>query len=150
MNQQNTLTLHRIFNAPPERVFRAFTDADALSKWLAPHGFTAKINAFEPKEGGAYDIVFTNFGNGERYHFKGEYVEILPNKKIRYTDQLCDEHDDMNGLITEKTIEIKPSFMGTEVNITQTGLLKVQPMEACYLDWQQSLYLLERLISVEH
>lgn len=150
MDKQDTLTLHRIFNAPPERVFRAFTDADALSKWLAPNGFTAKINAFEPFEGGVYDIIFTNFGNGESYHFKGKYVEIQPNQKIRYTDQLCDDDYASHGPITEKIIEIKPTFMGTEVNITQTGLLQIQPMEACYLDWQQSLYLLERLVNVAH
>ena len=150
MDNNSTLKLHRIFNAPPERVFRAFIDVNALSKWLAPNGFTATVHQHDPVQGGQYNITLTNFGNGDRYRFKGQYLEIKPNEMIRYTDQLCDEDDEVSGSITEKTIEIKPTFMGTEVNITQTGLLKIQPMEACYLDWQQSLYLLERLVNIEH
>ena len=150
MDNKQTLTLHRIFHAPPERVFRAFTDAAALCKWLAPNGYTAKINQFEPIDGGQYSITLTNFSNGDIFHFKGQYVEILPNRKIRYTDQLCDEDKEISGSITEKTIEITPSFMGTEVHITQTGLLEVQPREACYLDWQQSLHLLGCLINPEY
>ena len=148
--KENVLTLHRIFNAPAECIFNAFLDADALAKWLAPHGYTATINHLEPYEGGHYDITLTHFRSGRRYRFKGQYLEIKPNEFIRYTDQLCDDEDEAKGAMTEKMIELKPSFLGTELNITQTGLLEFQPKEVCYLDWQQSLYLLENLIGSDH
>ena len=146
MIKDNILTLHRIFNAPSECIFRAFLDANALVKWLAPNGYTATIHQFEPVEGGHYNITLTNFRSGECYRFKGQYLEIKPNQFIRYTDQLCDEHDEVRGAMTEKLIELNPSFLGTELNITQTGLLEFQPKEVCYLDWQQSLHLLENLV----
>ena len=145
-----TLHLHRIFNAPIERVYRAFTEAEALTKWLPPNGYTAKITHFEPVADGAYEIILNNFITDEKYIFKGKYLELIPYKLIRYTDQLCDENGEVSGSITEKTIQFEASFMGTEVTIQQTGLLERQLKEACYLDWQQSLSLLALLATNEH
>lgn len=142
-----SLYLHRVFNAPPERVYRAFIEASALAKWVAPNGYTAIVHQLQAIAGGGYNITLNHFKTGENFIFKGKYLELIPCERIRYTDQLCDEEGEVSGSVTEKTIQFDASFMGTEVTIHQTGLLERQPKEACYLDWQQSLSLLELLVS---
>ena len=141
-----TVRLHRVLNAPPERVFKAFLDPDALVKWMAPHGFTAKVHHLDPQVGGSYKMSFTNFSTGHSHSFSGKYIEIVPNQLLRYTDQFDDP--DLPGEI-QMTIELKPVLVGTEVNITQAGLPDVIPVEACYLDWQESLYLFSLLVEAE-
>lgn len=141
-----TVRLHRVFNAPPERVFKAFLDPDALVKWMAPHGFTAKVHHLDPQVGGSYTMSFTNFSTGHSHSFSGKYIEIVPNQLLRYTDQFDDP--DLPGEI-QMTIELKPVLVGTEVNITQAGLPDVIPVEACYLGWQESLYLFSLLVEAE-
>ncbi|TXJ03347.1 MAG: toxin [Acinetobacter sp.] len=141
-----TVRLHRVFNAPPERVFKAFLDPDALVKWMAPHGFTAKVHHLDPQVGGSYKMSFTNFSTGHSHSFSGKYIEIVPNQLLRYTDQFDDP--DLPGEI-QMTIELKPVLVGTEVNITQAGLPDVIPVEACYLGWQESLYLFSLLVEAE-
>ncbi|MBP6352431.1 MAG: SRPBCC family protein [Acinetobacter sp.] len=141
-----TVRLHRVLNAPPERVFKAFLDPDALVKWMAPHGFTAKVHHLDPQVGGSYKMSFTNFSTGHSHSFSGKYIEIVPNQLLRYTDQFDDP--DLPGEI-QMTIELKPVLVGTEVNITQAGLPDVIPVEACYLGWQESLYLFSLLVEAE-
>ena len=141
-----TVRLHRVLNAPPERVFKAFLDPDALVKWMAPHGFTAKVHHLDPQVGGSYKMSFTNFSTGHSHSFSGKYIEIVPNQLLRYTDQFDDL--DLPGEI-QMTIELKPVLVGTEVNITQAGLPDVIPVEACYLGWQESLYLFSLLVEAE-
>ena len=141
-----TVRLHRVLNAPPERVFKAFLDPDALVKWMAPHGFTAKVHHLDPQVGGSYKMSFTNFSTGHSHSFSGKYIEIVPNQLLRYTDQFDDP--DLPGEI-QMTIELKPVLIGTEVNITQAGLPDVIPVEACYLGWQESLYLFSLLVEAE-
>ena len=141
-----TVRLHRVLNAPPERVFKAFLDPDALVKWMAPHGFTAKVHHLDPQVGGSYKMSFTNFSTGHSHSFSGKYIEIVPNQLLRYTDQFDDP--DLPGEI-QMTIELKPVLVGTEVNITQAGLPDVIPVEVCYLGWQESLYLFSLLVEAE-
>ncbi|ESK54663.1 hypothetical protein F990_02536 [Acinetobacter tjernbergiae DSM 14971 = CIP 107465] len=141
-----TVRLHRVFNAPPARVFKAFLDPDALVKWLPPHGFTAKIHHLDPQVGGTYKMSFTNFSTGQTHSFGGTYVEITANERLRYTDKFDDPN--LSGDI-QVTIELKPVVVGTEINITQEGIPDVIPVEACYLGWQESLYLLGLLIQAE-
>ena len=141
-----TVRLHRVLNAPPERVFKAFLDPDALVKWMAPHGFTAKVHHLDPQVGGSYKMSYTNFSTGHSHSFSGKYIEIVPNQLLRYTDQFDDP--DLPGEI-QMTIELKPVLVGTEVNITQAGLPDVIPVEACYLGWQESLYLFSLLVEAE-
>lgn len=138
--------LHRIFNAPPSRVYRAFLEPDALVKWMAPNGFTAKVHSFEAKEGGQYQMSFTNFSTGSSHSFAGTYIKLIPNHLIRYNDQF--EHPALYGQI-EVTIEIQPVSVGAEVYITQSGIPNAIPVEACYLGWQQSLHLLGLLVNAE-
>ena len=141
-----TVRLHRVLNAPPERVFKAFLDPDALVKWMAPHGFTAKVHHLDPQVGGSYKMSFTNFSTGHSHSFSGKYIEIVPNQLLRYTDQFDDPN--LPGEI-QLTVEIKPVMVGTEVNITQEGLPDVIPVEACYLGWQESLYLFSLLVEAK-
>ena len=141
-----TVRLHRVLNAPPERVFKAFLDPDALVKWMAPHGFTAKVHHLDPQVGGSYKMSFTNFSTGHSHSFSGKYIEIVPNQLLRYTDQFDDP--DLPGEI-QMTIELKPVLVGTEVNITQAGLPDVIPVEVCYLGWQESLYLFSLLVEAK-
>ena len=141
-----TVRLHRVLNAPPERVFKAFLDPDALVKWMAPHGFTAKVHHLDPQVGGSYKMSFTNFSTGHSHSFSGKYIEIVPNQLLRYTDQF--DNPDLPGEI-QMTIELKPVLVGTEVNITQAGLPDVIPVEVCYLGWQESLYLFSLLVEAE-
>ena len=142
----NTVKLHRVFSAPPERVFKAFIDPDALVKWMAPHGFTAKFHHLDAKVGGTYKMSFSNFSTGTSQSFGGTYHEIIPNQLLRYTDQFDDPN--LPGSI-EVTIQLNSVSVGTEVYITQSGIPDVIPAEACYLGWQESLQLLTLLVTPE-
>ncbi|TCB60315.1 SRPBCC family protein [Acinetobacter terrae] len=142
----NTVKLHRVFSAPPERVFKAFIDPDALVKWMAPHGFTAKVHHLDAKVCGTYKMSFSNFSTGTSQSFGGTYHEIIPNQLLRYTDQFDDPN--LPGQI-EVTIQLNPVSVGTEVYITQSGIPDVIPVEACYLGWQESLQLLTLLVTPE-
>lgn len=146
MSESNTVKLHRVFTAPPERVFKAFIDPDALVKWMAPHGFTAKVHHLDAKVGGTYKMSFSNFSTGSSHSFGGTYHEIIPNQFLRYTDQFDDPN--LPGEI-EVIIQLKAVSVGTEVHITQSGIPEVIPVEACYLGWQESLQLLTLLITPE-
>jgi len=142
----NTIRLHRVLRSTPERVYRAFLDADAKAKWLPPNGFTGKVHHSEAKVGGTYKMSFTNFATGHSHSFGGEYVELVPNERIRYTDRFDDPNmpGDMHVTITLKRVST-----GTELNIVQEGVPDVIPAEACYLGWQESLILLAKLVEAE-
>ncbi|HAE99710.1 MAG TPA: polyketide cyclase [Methylophilaceae bacterium] len=142
----NTIRLHRVLKAPPERVYRAFLDADAMVKWLPPNGFTAKVHDMEPKVGGTFSMSFTNFSSGQSHSFGGEYLELSPHERIRYTDKFDDPN--LPGVMMV-TVEFKNVFCGTELNIVQAGIPDVIPTEACYLGWQESLALLAKLVEAE-
>jgi uncharacterized protein YndB with AHSA1/START domain len=142
----NTIRLHRVLRATPERVYRAFLDADALVKWLPPHGFTAKVHHNEPKVGGTYKMSFKNFGTGASHSFGGKYLELIPNERLRYTD-VFDDPNLPGEMLT--TIVLKKVSVGTEINVTQEGVPDVIPAEACYLGWQESLTLLTQLVEPE-
>ena len=141
-----TVRLHRVFNSPPARVFKAFLDADALVKWMAPHGFTAKVHHIEPQVGGTYKMSFTNFSTGSVHSFGGTYIELIPNELLQYTDKFDDPN--LQGEI-HVTIQFKSVWVGTEIHITQEGIPDIIPVEACYLGWQESLYLLGLLVQAE-
>ena len=142
----NTVRLHRVLRAPPERVYRAFLDADAMAKWLPPNGFTGKVHHLDARVGGTYKMSFTNFSSGHRHSFGGQYLELVPNERLRYTDRF----DDPN-LPGEMKTEVTLSRVscGTELNVVQQGIPEVIPAEACYLGWQESLALLARLVEAE-
>ena len=142
----NTVKLHRVLKAKPERVFRAFTDADAMAKWLPPNGFTGKVHEMDAKVGGRYRMSFTNFSTGTSHTFGGEFLEIVENERLRYTDKFEDLN--MPGEMTT-TIEIKAVSVGTELNIEQKGIPEAIPVEACYLGWEDSLRLLTLLVEPE-
>jgi uncharacterized protein YndB with AHSA1/START domain len=142
----NTVRFHRVLVAPPERVYRAFLDADAMAKWLPPHGFTCKVHHLEAKVGGTYKMSFTNFTTGHSHSFGGEYLELVPDERIRHTDKFDDPN--LPGEM-QTTISLKKVFCGTEVNIVQEGIPPAIPAEACYLGWQQSLVLLAQLVEAE-
>ena len=142
----STIKLHRVLRAPPERVYRAFLDADALVKWMAPNGFTAKVHSIDAKVGGSYRMSFTNFTSGKSHSFGGEYTEIKPNERIRYTDKFDDPN--LPGVM-KMSAEFKKVSVGTELSIVQEGVPDVIPAEACYLGWQESLTLLAKLVEAE-
>lgn len=142
----NTIRLHRVLRAPPERVYRAFLDPDAMVKWLPPNGFTGKMHHIDVREGGSYKMSFTNFSTGSSHAFGGEYVELAPNERIRYTDQFDDPN--LPGTL-QVTISLQQVSCGTELNILQEGVPDVIPAEACYLGWQESLVLLAKLVEAE-
>jgi uncharacterized protein YndB with AHSA1/START domain len=142
----NTVRLHRVLRAPPERVYKAFLDADALVKWLPPNGFTGKMHHMDVRVGGTFRMSFTNFASGSSHSFGGEYLELTPCERIRYTDKF--EDPGLPGTI-EVTVAFKKVLVGTEVNIVQDGIPDVIPLEACYLGWQESLLLLGKLIEAE-
>lgn len=144
MSMSNTVKLHRVFSAPPERVYKAFLDPDAIVKWMPPHGFTAKLHQMDATVRGSYRMSFTNFSTGTTHSFGGTYAELIPNQRIRYFDRF--DNPELAGEI-EVIIEIKGVLVGTEVNITQSGIPKVIPVEACYLGWQESLQLLGLLVN---
>ena len=145
-NNTNTVRLHRVLRAKPERVYRAFLDPDAMVKWLPPNGFTAKVHQMEAKVGGIYKMSFTNFSTGSSHSFGGKYLELKPNELLRYTDKF-----DNPGLPGEMitTVSLKQVFCGTELNVTQEGIPAMIPAEACYMGWQESLILLAKLVEAE-
>lgn len=138
-----TVRLHRVLATKPEKVFRAFLDADALTKWLPPDGFTAKMHHFEPSVGGTFKMSFTNFTTGKSHSFGGEYLEIAPNERLKYTDRFDDPN--LPGVMTV-TVTLKPVVVGTDIAIVQEGIPAAIPVAACYLGWQQSLRQLARLV----
>jgi uncharacterized protein YndB with AHSA1/START domain len=142
----NTIRLHRVLRATPERVYRAFLDADALAKWLPPYGFTGKIHEMEPKVGGHHRMSFTNFTTGRSHSFGGTYLELVPYERICYTDRFEDPH--LTGEM-KVTVSLKRVSVGTELLITQEGVPDPIPAEACYLGWQESLILLAKLVEAE-
>ena len=142
----NTVRLHRVLRATPERVYRAFLDPDALVKWLPPNGFTCKVHDMNAKVGGSFKMSFTNFSTGKGHSFGGTYVELKPNERIRYTEKFDDPN--LPGQM-QTTISLKEVFCGTEVSIVQEGIPAVIPAEACYLGWQESLTLLAKLVEAE-
>lgn len=142
----NKVSLHRVLTASPEKVFKAFTDADALASWLPPYGFTAKVHQMDFKVGGTYKMSFTNFTTGNSHSFGGEYVEIVPNELLKYTDRF-DDPNLPGEMIT--AIVFKKVICGTEITATQEGIPDVIPAEMCYLGWQESLEKLKKLVEPE-
>jgi uncharacterized protein YndB with AHSA1/START domain len=139
----NTVQLHRVIAAPPERVYRAFTDPDAMVKWFPPHGFTAKMHSMDFKVGGGYKMSFTNFSSQGTHSFGGKYVEIKPNELLKYTDKFDDPN--LPGEM-QVTVTFRKCIGGTELKVTQEGIPAAIPVEMCYLGWQQSLMLLNQLV----
>jgi uncharacterized protein YndB with AHSA1/START domain len=139
----NTVQLHRVLRATPERIYRAFLDADAIAKWLPPYGFTCKVHHMEATVGGTFKMSFTNFTSGHGHSFGGEYRELVPNERVRYSDKFDDPN--MPGEM-ETTVVLRPVSCGTELNITQTGIPDAIPVEMCYLGWQESLAQLATLV----
>ena len=139
----STVKLHRVLRTKPEKLYRAFLEADALVKWLPPHGFTAKVDHVDARVGGTYRMSFTNFSTGSSHSFGGEYRELVPNERIRYTDKFDDPN--LPGEM-QTTISLTPVSVGTEIHIVQEGIPEAIPAEACYLGWQESLTLLAQLV----
>jgi uncharacterized protein YndB with AHSA1/START domain len=142
----STIHLHRVLRATPERIYRAFLDPDAKVKWLPPNGFTGKVHHMDARVGGSYKMLFTNFTTGKSHSFGGQYVELAPHERIRYTDTFDDPN--LPGAM-QVTVSLKKVPVGTEVNITQEGVPDIIPAEACYLGWQESLALLAKLVEAE-
>ena len=142
----STIHLHRVLRAPPERIYKAFTDGDAMSKWLPPNGFTGKVHQIDARVGGTYKMSFTNFSTGSSHSFGGKYVELVPGERLRYTDQF-DDPNLPGTMIT--TIVLEKALMGTNLEITQEGIPDAIPADACYLGWQESLVLLGKLVEAE-
>lgn len=138
----HTIRLHRVIRTSPEKVYRAFIDPDAMAKWLPPHGFTGKVHHMDAKVGGSFRMSFTNFGTGKSHSFGGEFLEMIPHERLRYTDTF--EDPNLPGVILV-TVTLKKVVCGTEVNIVQEGVPAIIPAEACYLGWQESLNLLAQL-----
>jgi len=142
----NTVRLHRVLRTTPEKVFRAFLDADAMAKWLPPNGFTAKVHHIDARVGGTFRMSFTNFTTGHSHSFGGAYLELVPNERIRHTDKFDDPQ--LSGEM-QTTVSLKKVSCGTELHIVQEGIPEAIPVEACYLGWQESLTLLAQLIEAE-
>ena len=142
----NTIRLHRVVRATPEKVYRAFVNPDALSKWIPPYGFTCKVHSIDAKVGGTYRMSFTNFTTGNSHSFGGKYLELVPGERLRYTDKFDDPN--LPGEI-QVTVTLKKVSCGTELNITQEGVPAVIPAEACYLGWQESLTQLAQVVEPE-
>jgi uncharacterized protein YndB with AHSA1/START domain len=142
----STIRLHRVLRATPERVYRAFLDADAMVKWLPPNGFTGKVHQLDAKVGGTHKMSFTNLTTGKSHSFGGRYLELTPHERIRYTDKFDDPNlpGEMQTAVTLKKVSV-----GTELSIVQEGVSDVIPAEACYLGWQESLALLAKLVEAE-
>ena len=141
-----TVRLHRVIRATSERIYRAFLDADALAKWLPPNGFTCKVHQLDAREGGSYHASFTNFTTGDSHSFGGEYLELVPHERIRYTGRFDDPN--LPGVM-QTTVSLRPVIVGTELNVIQEGIPEVIPAEGCYLGWQESLTLLIMLVEAE-
>ena len=146
MSTTNTVRLHRVVAAKPEKIYRAFLDADAKARWLPPNGFTGKVHEMDARVGGKYKMSFTNFTTGQSHSFSGEYRELVPNQLVRYTDVFDDPN--LPGEI-HVTVTLKQVSVGTEMTIVQEGLPAVIPLEGCYLGWQESLRNLARLVEPE-
>jgi uncharacterized protein YndB with AHSA1/START domain len=142
----NTVQLHRVFKSTPERVYRAFLSADALAKWLPPHGFTGKVHEMDAKVGGGYRMSFTNFTTGDSHAFGGDYLELVPNERLRYTGKFDDPN--LPGTM-QTTITLRPVLCGVELHVVQEGIPAIIPVEMCYLGWQESLVLLAQLVEPE-
>jgi len=142
----STIRLHRVLRATPERVYRGFLDADAMVKWLPPNGFTAKVHHMDVKVGGTFRMSFTNFSTGQSHAFGGEYLELTPHERIRYTDKF--EDPNLPGEM-QVTVTLKKVSVGTELHVVQDGVPELIPAEACYLGWQESLTLLAKLVEAE-
>lgn len=142
----NMVRLHRVLHAPPERVYRAFLTAEAMAKWIPPNGFTATVHHMEPKVGGTFKMSFTNFTTQRSHSFGGEYLELVPNELIRYTDKFDDPN--LPGVMSV-TVTLKAVSCGTELHIVQEGVPDIIPVEMCYLGWQESLVLLAKLVEPE-
>ncbi len=141
-----SIKLHRVLTAPPQRIFKAFTNAEAMSKWLPPNGFTCKVHSIDLRVGGSYKMTFTNFTTGTTQSFGGQYLEIAENKTLRYADKFDDPNLPGEMIVT---IHLKKVMCGTEINITQEGIPDMIPIEMCYLGWQQSLMQLAQLVEPE-
>jgi uncharacterized protein YndB with AHSA1/START domain len=146
MNMPNTVHLHRVLATNPGKVYRAFLEADALAKWLPPNGFVCTVHHLEPKVGGTFKMSFRNFTTGESHAFGGEYVELVPDERLRYTDKFDDPN--LPGEM-QVTVTLKKVSVGTELDIVQAGVPDLIPLEACYLGWQESLRNLARLVEPE-
>ncbi|MGN6319365.1 SRPBCC family protein [Trinickia sp.] len=142
----NTVRLHRVLRATPERIYRAFLDASALAKWLPPNGFTGTVHALQAEVGGSYRMSFTNFTTGGGHSFGGEYLELVPHERIRYTGKFDDAN--LPGTM-QTTVSLRQTPFGTELNVEQEGIPEMIPVEACYLGWQESLALLKLLVEAE-
>lgn len=142
----HTIRLHRVLRAPPERIYKAFIDADAMAKWLPPNGFTGKVHEMDAKVGGGYRMSFTNFSTGARHSFGGTFLDLMPSELIRYTDRFDDPN--LPGEM-KTTVTLKKVALGTELHVVQEGVPEVIPAEACYLGWQESLVLLAKLVEAE-
>jgi uncharacterized protein YndB with AHSA1/START domain len=142
----NTVRLHRVLRTTPEKLYRAFLDADAMAKWLPPNGFTGKVHHVDARVGGTYKMSFTNFSSGHSHSFGGAYLELVPNERIRHTDKFDDPH--LPGEM-QTTITLKKVSCGTELHVVQEGIPDAIPAEACYLGWQESLTLLAQLVEAE-
>jgi uncharacterized protein YndB with AHSA1/START domain len=145
-NSTNTVRLHRVLKAPPERVYKAVLDADAMAKWLRPLGFTGKVHQMDARVGGSYRMSFTNFGTGRSHSFGGTYVELTPATTIRYTDKF--EDPNLPGEM-QVTLSLKKVSCGTDLSVVQEGVPAVIPLDMCYLGWQESLTLLAQLVEPE-
>src|SRR3990172_5241691 len=141
-----TVRLHRVLRAPPERVYRAFLEADAMAKWIPPYGFTCKVHHMDAKIGGAFRMSFTNFTTGNSHSFGGEYLELVPHERIRYTDKFDDPN--LTGEL-QMTVVLKNVSCGVEISIVQEGIPSIIPVEMCYLGWQESLAQLATLVEPE-
>lgn len=141
-----TVRLHRVLKAPPERVYRAFLDPDAMAKWLPPHGFTGKVHSMDARAGGGYRMSFTNFSTGKSHSFGGKYAELVPNERLRYTDRF--EDPNLPGEM-QVTVSLRPVASGTELTVLQEGIPAAIPVEFCYLGWQDSLSLLAHVVEPE-
>ena len=145
-NNTNTIRLHRVLRASPDRVYRAFIDANAMAKWLPPNGFTGQVHHLDAKVGGTYKMSFTNFTTGSSHSFGGEFLELKPGERIRHTDRFDDPN--LPGEM-QTTITLSKVSVGTELNVVQEGVPAAIPAEACYLGWQESLTLLAALVEAE-
>jgi uncharacterized protein YndB with AHSA1/START domain len=143
MTSKNTVCLHRVLSAKPEKVYRAFLDPVAFSRWLPPEGYTCTIHHFEPKVGGKFKMSFTNFTTGKSHSFGGEYLELVPNQSLKYTD-IFDDPNLQGEMVV--TVTLKEVSCGTEMTITQENVPQIIPLEHCYLGWQQSLHFLAKLV----
>jgi uncharacterized protein YndB with AHSA1/START domain len=143
---ETTVRLHRVLRTKPDRIYRAFLDADAMAKWLPPNGFTGKVHQMDAKVGGAWKMSFTNFTSGNSHSFGGKYLELVPGQRIRYTSRFDDPN--LPGEM-QTTVSLRQTPFGTELNVVQENIPAVIPLEACYLGWQESLALLAKLVEAE-